>query len=290
MSGQPVVIVPLSLYLQNNQRLTIDAFKALGISSWQIFWHSLPLRDLFFHGSSPYASLNAVFDQYKLGKLTNDEFRKAIHRKFPNADLSKKKFEAAWNKMQVVNDLTHNMLNEVEELNQKKVNVTVLSSTNDLHYKDLLKKLNRNKLPGRECLSFQQKLLGDNLTEILFCSYKKNDKIKMFYTEPAECKPRLNIFNWFFDYMFRYRPAKNYTNRLKAMAKEYHVELIEFKANADNQPNILSSLKMDNKLAKGVTIEKSNVLTLERKRQTQKQKAAPKRTQPKRNYKNILKI
>lgn len=194
------VIIPLSLYMDNQQQRSIDAFAKLGISKLAILWHWIPLPSFLERFRGP--RLPALFDRYRSGKLTTIQFRNAIREKFPNTSISDAAFDKAWNAMCQVTNKTKQALDEVKILSQKGIKVYLLSGTNPLHIEHIKHKYGK-ELPGHHFFSYQDKKLGHDLFTSLLRKIRtenprilRND-IAFFYTPPGPAPySYLGIFAW----------------------------------------------------------------------------------------------
>lgn len=203
-----VVIVPFSLYLDNQQAKTKEAFIKLGVNRFSLRWHFIPLPSFLNWLRGP--SLPTIFDQYRRGELTTNAFRNQIRAKFPGVTMTDADFDKAWNAMQVVTDKTQDALKEIKELSNKDVSFYTIMGTNALHLADLKKKAKIRTLPGTSHLSFEKQQLGSDLFTSLVSKIRTEhpglckEDILYFYSEPRDPYPRLGKLAWLWD------PVKKY--------------------------------------------------------------------------------
>lgn len=217
-----VVILPLSLYMRNQQQKAEAQFKKLGVGSWSLFWQFLPLPKWLDSIRGP--SLPALFDQYRGGELTTRAFRDGVRKKFPEASLQDKKFDDAWNAMQEVTARTLDAFKEAKELMAEGIDVYLLAGTNMLHIQDIKRKSKLRNLPGIPYFSFEKKKLGKDLFSQLLVDIRtqhpgiKPEEIAFFYTEPVD--PQLSKFAWLYNPVkkYEYAQAKQYVSKLKKEA------------------------------------------------------------------------
>lgn len=219
-----IVILPLSLYLENQQAKSKAEFIKLGVNRFSLSWHFMPLPSFLNRFRGP--SLPTIFDQYRRGELTTNAFRNQIRAKFPRVNMSDAEFDKAWNAMQVVTEKTQDALKETKELNNKGVNVYTIVGTNPLHFADLKKKAKIQELPGTGHLSFQEKRLGRDLFASLLTKIRaehpgiRKEDIVYFYSQPSDPYPRLGKLAWFWDPVkkYEYYAAQNYVASLQREA------------------------------------------------------------------------
>lgn len=254
--AKKIVIFPLSLYLDNQQAKSKAEFIRLGVNRFSLSWHFMPLPSFLnrFRG----LSLPTIFDQYRRGELTTNNFRNQIRAKFPGINISDSDFDKAWNAMQVVTDKTHDALKEAKDLNNKGVNVYTIVGTNSLHFADLKKKAKILALPGTSHLSFQKKQLGRDLFASLLAKIRtdhsgiRKEDIIYFYSQPRDPYPRLGKLAWLWDPVkkYEYYAAKNYVASLQREAAGPNgFTLVECQA-TQTKANIKSTLENRGWLAK----------------------------------------
>ena len=248
-----VIILPLSLYMDNQQQRTVATFKAMGVGSLELFWHYLPIPKFLerFLGKS----LPTLFDQYRRGELTTEAFRQDIRQRFPNAQLNDDvAFDAAWNAMQVVTDTTKAAFKEAQTLVDQGYQVYLLAGTNPLHIQDIKNKSGLAQLPGIAYLSHEQKQLGRNLFTSLLRTIRadhkniKPDDIAFFYTPPKDPYPRLGKFAWLNPLAIvknvEYLQARKYVASLQKEATSANgFKLIACDPKADKKPNIIKHIE-----------------------------------------------
>jgi len=96
---------------------TIKAFNKLGVSNFDELYTQ--------------AKQNNVFDDFEIGKITDNEFRNYI-RMVSKVDLTNKQIDSAWNAMLL--DLPLKRVELLERLNQK-YPIYLYSNTNSIHLK-----------------------------------------------------------------------------------------------------------------------------------------------------------
>ena len=248
-----VIILPLSLYMDNQQQRTVAAFKAMGVGSLELFWNFLPLPNFLerFRGKS----LPTVFDQYRRGELNTQAFRQEIRKRFPNAQLNNDvTFDAAWNAMQVVTDVTTSAFKEAQTLIDQGYQVYLLAGSNPLHIQDIQNKARLAQLPGIPFLSHEQKQLGRDLFTSLLKTIRANNKnikpddIAFFYTPPKDPYPRLGKLAWLNPLAIvknvEYLQASQYVAKLKKEAVSANgFKLIACEPKVDKKPNIIQHIE-----------------------------------------------
>lgn len=239
-----VIILPLSLYMKNEQQRTVAAFEKLGISKLLMRWHFIPLPKWLERFRGP--SLPTLFDQYRRGELSTVLFRNKIREKFPKANFSNHEFDAAWNAMQAVSPSTKDALKEANELQALGYTVYLLAGTNPLHIQDIKQKSGLKTLPGIPYYSHQKKRLGRDLFSQLLKDIRarhagiRNDEIAFFYKEPKDPKA------WFYDLIkkYEYKQASAYVSKLKEEAASVNgFSLVQCLENSDNKAHVKTSLK-----------------------------------------------
>ncbi len=246
-STPKVVIIPISLYMHNDQQKSKAEFLKLGISRWSILWHFLPLPGFLTIWRGP--SLPSLFDRYRRGEFTTVEFRNNFRSLFPRTVISDKDFDSAWNAMQNVTSLTRNAFLEANNLVQRGFDVRLIAGTNELHKQDILRKAELQLFPGTAFFSHEKKLLGNDLFSALIKEIRqqyptiRKEDIVYFYSEPQDPFPRLGKLAWLLNPLrkFEYNQAKNYVTRLKREAANLGFTLVESEKGA-SQANISTSL------------------------------------------------
>jgi hypothetical protein len=246
-----IIILPLSLYIDNYQQRTQAAFRKLGVGKWELIWQFMPLPSFLAKFRGP--SLPVIFDQYRRGEFSTTIFRQKIREKFPQATFTNKEFDNAWNAMQEVTDVTHQAFNEAQALVKKGFKVYIIAGTNPLHVQDLKNKSKQRQFPGITYFSYQQKKLGRDLFTSLLkdirAKYKNitpND-IAYFYTPPTNPYPRLGKLAWLNPFAivknFEYFQAQQYVTNLKNEAASTNgFKLICCQPKIDKKANILSKI------------------------------------------------
>lgn len=239
-SAPKVVIIPISLYMHNEQQKTKDAFLNLGISRWSVLAHFLPLPGLLAKWVGP--SLPSLFERYRRGELSTQVFRDNFRSLFPRVEISDNDFDSAWNAMQCVTTLTKNAFVEANNLKERGFDVRLIAGTNELHKNDILRKAGLQSFPGATFFSHEKKLLGNDLFAALikeirqqYPSIRKED-IAYFYSEPKDPYPRLGRLSWLLNPLrkFEYEQAKKYVTRLKQEAATLGFTLVESQCDASN--------------------------------------------------------
>ncbi|MGD9590945.1 MAG: hypothetical protein AB7V32_00320 [Candidatus Berkiella sp.] len=287
-----VVILPISLYLDNEQNRTLAAFKRLGVGSLSLFWHYIPLPKWLekFRG----LSLPVIFDRYRKGELSTQAFKEAIRQKFPTARLDNQSFDTAWNEMQVVTDVTKKALEEAQQLQEQGYQVYLLAGTNALHVQDLKNKLNLKELPGTAYFSFEQKKLGRDLFGALLKNIKEQNKditaddIAFFYTPPADPYPWLGRLAWLNPFAivknFEFFQARKYVQSLKKEAESKNgFKLICTQPKACKQPNIIASIQQLGWMESARKLVKDNP-PVTHLRSARKKGATEQKQEPKHHY------
>lgn len=242
-----VVVIPISIYMNNNQLLTKAEFLKLGVSAWSLYLHFLPLPGFLAKWRGP--SLPNLFDQYRRGEVTTDEFRNNIRNVFPGTTISDADFDAAWNAMQNVTALTKNAFAEATSLIQQGFDVRFIAGTNELHKADILRKAGMDSFPGITYFSHEKKLLGNDLFSALIKEVRqqhptiRKEDIAYFYSEPQDPYPRLGRLAWLANPLkkFKYEQDKKYVANLKKEATTLGFTLVASKPE-DSQNGIKSAL------------------------------------------------
>lgn len=243
-----VVIIPISLYMHNDQQKSKAEFLKLGISRWSILLHFLPLPGFLAKWRGP--SLPSLFDRYRRGELTTVEFRNNFRNLFPSIEISDKDFDSAWNAMQNVTSLTRNAFLEANNLVQRGFDVRLIAGTNELHKQDILQKAELQSFPGTTFFSHEKKLLGNDLFSALINEIRqqyptiRKEDIAYFYSEPQDPFPKLGKLAWLVNPLkkFEYQQAQNYVTKLKREAATLGFTLVEFQKDGNGQANIMSAL------------------------------------------------
>ncbi len=239
-----VIILPVSLYMQNEQQKTVAAFEKLGISKLAISWHFMTLPKFLEKFRGP--SLPTLFEQYRRGELNTVQFRHKIREKFPKARFTNIEFDAAWNAMQSVTARTIDAFKEANELKAQGYTVYILAGTNPLHIQDIKRKAKLDRLPGIPYFSHQKHRLGKDLFSDLLTHIRTkhkgihSDEIAFFYKEPTD--PRA----WFFDLIkkYEYHQATQYVSKLKKEAMSPNgFTLVRSLETNDQKANVKTSLK-----------------------------------------------
>lgn len=241
-----VVILPLSLYLHIDQSKAEREFRRLGVSWWSLRWHYLPLPAFLEKWRGP--SLPSLFQKYRLGRMTTQQFILAIQTKFPNAHITTQAFKNAWNSFISITKTTKNALREAKTLANKGADIYWLSGTNRLNIDYVAAEV--GPLPGKTWFSFQKRKLEKDLLESLINDIRKqhpkikNTDIVMFFTPPVNPHPLLGWLAWFVDPVgtFKYRQARNYVANLVETAHKLKFTLIE-KPATEKGAGILSAIK-----------------------------------------------
>jgi hypothetical protein len=251
-----VIILPVSLFMHNEQQKTVAAFQKLGISKLAISWHFLKLPKFLERFRGP--SLTTLFEQYRRGELTTVQFRSKIREKFPKVRITNAAFDAAWNAMQTVTPKTIDAFKEAKELAAQGYTVYLLAGTNLLHIHDIRQKANLNRLPGIPCFSYQKNLLGKDLFSQLLKDIRTEHKgigsneIAFFYKEPTN--PKAGFFDLIKKY--EYHQATQYVSKLKKEAASPNgFTLIRSLDTNDQKANVKTSLKQ-----LGWVVDKSKVI------------------------------
>lgn len=205
-----VVIFPLSVALEIDQKKSIDAFVKLGVPRWQIYWHYYAFRQILFTPLRyllPFRpvqnfleknrgiSLSRLFQEYNLGAYDYNSSREAIQAVFPTVKKlsNQENFVSAWNVMVSITGRTDTIFSELEVLKQQGVSVVLITNSNDLHIEWIKLKyleLYEKDLPGEIFSSFYEKKMGMNLIRSLITKIKLKDKsnelprIALFYSPP----------------------------------------------------------------------------------------------------------
>jgi hypothetical protein len=219
-----VAILPLSLYLNNNQSRTEQAFVKLGVSRASLLWQFIPLPSFMERFRQP--AIPKLITQYRKGELTTAAFHQAIQAKFPRVRLTQRAFKSAWNAMQQVSELTLDAINEAQTLNQQGIEIYWTAGTNPLHMNALRQQ--HGVLPGHTYFSYEhQKLETELLEKMINDIRQKHPRIQakdivMFYTAPQNPHPRMGALAWLFDPIkkFQYQQAQSYISRLQRKATE----------------------------------------------------------------------
>lgn len=216
-----IIILPLSVYLENNINRSINAFVDMGISRFWILLY--------------WFKLNSIFNQYRKGVLSTEEFRVEIGKLFPKAVSNQEKFDAAWNESCRINENTVSLFDQIETLKDD-YRIFLLSSTNPLHIKNI-EKLTQT-IPGEHFWSYDHQKLGADLLKALIQSiqkeYKGDEKqptISLFYQPPGD-KPYANWggLGWIFAPFQRWAhlQKENYCHSLlKVIKDEPSIQLVE---------------------------------------------------------------
>ena len=246
MKKEKVAILPLSLYLDVNQSKAEREFLRLGVSWWALRWHYLPLPAFLEKFRGP--SLPSLFQRYRLGRMTTNQFIHAIQQKFPQANITPETFKNAWNSIINVSKKTKEAIREANTLLKKGIDVCWLSGTNRMNIDYLTAEV--GKLPGTSHFSFQKKKLENDLLEHLIHDVRKRHpniksaNIVMFYTPPVNPHPFLGILAWFIDPInpYKYSQVRRYVANLIETARKLHFTLIE-KPASEKRSGILSAIK-----------------------------------------------
>ncbi|MCS5710618.1 hypothetical protein [Candidatus Berkiella aquae] len=244
-----VVILPLSLFIDNQQERAKEAFIRLGINRFSLLWHFFPLPSFLERFRGP--SLSHLFDQYRSGRLNTRAFRDAIRGKFPNVSISDADFDTAWNSMQIVTDVTKNALKEARALEKQGFEINLILGSNPLHLADIKRKTGMRTLPGKGYWSFVKNKLGRNLFTSLLDEIKsknpgiQKENIAYFYSVPQDPYPRLGILAWLYDPIrkYEYFQAKRYVAQLQEAARTNGFSLVEFKREDYQNVNIKKSIE-----------------------------------------------
>lgn len=246
-----IIILPLSLYVDNYQQRTQAAFRKLGIGKLELIWHFMPLPTFLEKFRGP--SLPFIFDQYRRGEFNTIIFRQKIREKFPHAIFSNKEFDAAWNAMQEVTDVTKQAFTEAQTLVKRGFKVYIIAGSNPLHIQDIKNKSEQKQLPGINYFSYQQKKLGRDLFTSLLKDIRTKYKdisandIAYFYTPATNPFPRLGKLAWLNPFAiiknFEYFQAQQYVANLKREAASINgFKLICCQPKVDKKANILSKI------------------------------------------------
>jgi hypothetical protein len=246
-----IIILPLSLYVNNYQQRTQAAFRNLGIGKWELIWQFMPLPSFLEKFRGP--SLPAIFDQYRRGEFSTIIFRQKIREKFPHAIFSNREFDAAWNAMQEVTDVTKQAFTEAQTLVKRGFKVYIIAGSNPLHIQDIKNKSEQKQLPGINYFSFQKKKLGRDLFTSLLKDIRTKYKdisandIAYFYTPATNPFPRLGKLAWLNPFAiiknFEYFQAQQYVANLKKEAASTNgFKLICCQPKVDKKANILSKI------------------------------------------------
>jgi hypothetical protein len=247
-----IIILPLSLYVDNYQQRTQAAFRALGVGRWELIWQFMPLPSFLERLRGP--SLPALFEQYRRGEFSTAIFRQKIREKFSSLTITNKEFDNAWNAMQEMTDVTQQALQEAQTLIDQGFKVYWIAGTNPLHFKDIQKKSHQESLPGSQYLSYEKKKLGKDLFSALLKDIRKKYKdissndIAYFYTPPKDPYPRLGKLAWLNPFAlirnYEYYQAHRYVAQLKQEASSSNgFTLIPCQPKTDKKANILKKIQ-----------------------------------------------
>jgi len=171
-----VIVVPLSVYIKNNEQNSIEAFAKLGVSKLSMLWHWLPLPS--FLRRFQQVNLPRLMDQYRRGELDSLAFAKAMQPVYPSLRISMLKFEKAWNAHTEVTSFTKKAFDEIASLQKQGHKVYLFSGTNPMDIRCIQKAYGK-PIPGSHFFSYKENKLGKELVNgLLDKIYKENPKIK----------------------------------------------------------------------------------------------------------------
>ncbi len=247
--SKKIIIIPLSLYMNNLQKKTEAAFRQLGIGWFELMWNFIPLPSFLEVFRSP--SLPTIFDHYRRDDLDTHAFRQIIRLKFPHVQITDAQFDKAWNAMQEVTRITLEAFKEARTLQKMGFEVYLLAGSNRLHIQDIKKKSNLDSLPGTPFYSYDQKKLGKDLFTSLLKHIRTQHEditakdIAFFYTPPQDPYPRAGKFAWCYDPVkkFEYFQASQYVANLKREAASTNgFTLIPCQPKIDKKAGILKAI------------------------------------------------
>lgn len=153
MMAKKVLILPLSLIVKTSPLHSVVAFHQLGVGYLKMIWH--------------WSAANHAFNQYKRGLATDAQFLETLRNLHPVLkNIEDDKVWAAWNKMSHVTKNNKAALAELKALESEDIEIIICSSTNPAHVAHINQQL-KNKMPGTEYYSYQQKELGAKLLDKL---------------------------------------------------------------------------------------------------------------------------
>ncbi|MBN9289365.1 MAG: hypothetical protein BGO43_12215 [Gammaproteobacteria bacterium 39-13] len=171
-----VIVVPLSVYIKNNEQNSIEAFAKLGVSKLSMLWHWLPLPS--FLRRFQQVNLPRLMDQYRRGEVDSLAFAKAMQPVYPSLRISMLKFEKAWNAHTEVTSFSKKAFDEIASLQKQGHKVYLFSGTNPMDIRCIQKAYGK-PIPGSHFFSYKEKKLGKELVDgLLDKIYKENPKIK----------------------------------------------------------------------------------------------------------------
>lgn len=200
MSNSKVIVLPLSIYVNNNEQKTINAFAKLGVSKLSLLWHWLPLPRILSQFRQVY--LPGLLDSYRRGELDSLAFAKATRPVYPSLKIPLLKFEKAWNARMEITSFSRKAFEEIASLQKQGHKVYVLSGTNPMDIR-CIEKAYGKRIPGIHFFSYREKKLGKDLVNGLIEKiYEENLGIKprdiaWFYASPGEAPySRWGWFAW----------------------------------------------------------------------------------------------
>ncbi len=242
-----VAIFPLGLFVKPQPQRSINAFAKLGISKLALLWNWLPLPTYLRRFQKTY--LPDVFDSYREGKITTEQFRKTAE--FFVSNLSPQAFDAAWNAQCLLSDYAKKAFDEAELLIEQGVEVYFFSGTNPLHVASI-EKQHGKPIPGIHYFSYEHKKLNNDLTKDLLAHIQQKHKgilpqeVAFLYSKPIEPYPTLGFWGWLwapFQRWFYQRAVRDVDN-LQHLTKD-KVTLVEHSNTA--APMLLTTLGLNPK-------------------------------------------
>lgn len=155
------ILLPSGFIAPSNFLASVNAFARLGV--WRV------------HALMQWPKITRTINQYKVGAIDSVQFKDNICQLFPKLkSVSDEAFWQAWNKSCDFNSLSKERLDGFIQRDTKDVSVFVIGRTNPAHM-DFIRQQYGKSLPGHWVLSYDEGILGPQLTEIALEQINKVD-------------------------------------------------------------------------------------------------------------------